>query len=387
MVFNFKRKTIIIASVVCIGVCGAIGGTVAGIYCTGQYTVSDMQTESLSQSTSAESIQDSVGESNVEESVQSQTTESQTEEKKEFIKYVEFNVTYAALEKALQIDIKSHEENAEVKISWIDLLAYLGAKYGGDFSKYQSSDMDTLVDKLQSGETMESLSEGMQYYAYYSKAYTAVLGGMVGDYQIETTSENGETVWQDKYGLIAYSPIAKNYPFEHYDDFGAQRTYGYKRQHLGHDLMAQTGTPVIAIESGIVEAVGWNQYGGWRIGIRSLDKKRYYYYAHLRQNFPFNKALEVGSVVQPGDVIGYLGHTGYSTKENVNNIKQPHLHFGMQLIFDESQKESDNEIWIDVYAIVRLLYRNRSEVVKDPETKEYSRVYGFRELEPGGSRD
>ena len=100
MVFNFKRKTIIIASVVCIGVCGAIGGTVAGIYCTGQYTVSDMQTESLSQSTSAESIQDSVGESNVEESVQSQTTESQTEEKKEFIKYVEFNVTYAALEKA-----------------------------------------------------------------------------------------------------------------------------------------------------------------------------------------------------------------------------------------------------------------------------------------------
>ena len=59
----------------------------------------------------------------------------------------------------------------------------------------------------------------------------------------------------------------------------------------------------------------------------------------------------------------------------------------MQLIFDESQKESDNEIWIDVYAIVRLLYRNRSEVVKDPETKEYSRVYGFRELEPGGSRD
>ena len=80
-------------------------------------------------------------------------------EKKEFIKYVEFNVTYAALEKALQIDIKSHEENAEVKISWIDLLAYLGAKYGGDFSKYQSSDMDTLVDKLQSGETMESLSE------------------------------------------------------------------------------------------------------------------------------------------------------------------------------------------------------------------------------------
>ena len=176
MVFHFKRKTIIIASVICIGVCGAVGGVVAGIYCTGQYPVSNMQTELLSQGTLAESIQESVGESNGEESVQSQTTESQTEKKKEFIKYVEFNVTYAALDKALQIDIKSHEENAEVKISWIDLLAYLGAKYGGDFSRYQSSDMDALVEKLQSGETMESLTEGMQYYAYYSKAYTASTG-------------------------------------------------------------------------------------------------------------------------------------------------------------------------------------------------------------------
>lgn len=41
----------------------------------------------------------------------------------------------------------------------------------------------------------------------------------------------------------------------------------------------------------------------------------------------------------------------------------------MELVFDESQKESDNEIWIDVYAIVRLLYRNRSEVVKTRKPK------------------
>ena len=33
------------------------------------------------------------------------------------------------------------------------------------------------------------------------------------------------------------------------------------------DLMAAVGTPVIAVESGVVEAMGWNQYGGWRIGI------------------------------------------------------------------------------------------------------------------------
>jgi murein DD-endopeptidase MepM/ murein hydrolase activator NlpD len=131
------------------------------------------------------------------------------------------------------------------------------------------------------------------------------------------------------------------------------------------------------VESGYVEALGWNQYGGWRIGIRSFDKKRYYYYAHLRKNFPYRKDLAVGSIVQAGDVIGYLGRTGYSSNENANNIRTPHLHFGLQLIFDESQKESNNEIWVDCYDLIQFLYRNRCETSKNQETKEYTRVYQY----------
>mgnify|MGYP003104749747 CR=1 FL=1 len=56
-------------------------------------------------------------------------------------------------------------------------------------------------------------------------------------------------------GIKAFLPIAKNYGFSHYDDFGAARSYGYKRQHLGNDLMGGIGTPIVAVESGIVEAV------------------------------------------------------------------------------------------------------------------------------------
>ena len=170
---------------------------------------------------------------------------------------------------------------------------------------------------------------------------------------------------------MGFSPIAKTFPYQHYDDFGASRSYGYKRLHLGHDMMAATGTPVIAVESGVVEALGWNQYGGWRIGIRSFDKKRYYYYAHLRQNRPYAANLAVGQTVTAGDVIGYVGHTGYSAKENVNNIRVSHLHFGLQLIFDESQKECVNEIWVDVYPLTMLLSQNKSEVYRDDATKEY----------------
>lgn len=135
----------------------------------------------------------------------------------------------------------------------------------------------------------------------------------------------------------------------------------------------QIGTPIISVESGVVEALGWNQYGGWRIGIRSFDGKRYYYYAHLRQNYPFAEGLEVGSVVTAGDVIGYMGHTGYSTKENVNNIEVTHLHWGLELIFDESQKESDNEIWIDLYALTRFLAKHTQAAKKVGDTREWVR--------------
>lgn len=136
---------------------------------------------------------------------------------------------------------------------------------------------------------------------------------------------------------------------------------------------------MIAVESGIVEAMGWNQYGGWRLGIRSFDKKRYYYYAHLRKNYPYQSGLKEGSPVQAGDVIGYLGRTGYSSKENTNNIDEPHLHFGIQLIFDESQKEGNNEIWIDCYELSKFLRLNQSLTAKTEGTKEWHRVYQTKE--------
>lgn len=305
---------------------------------------------------------------------------SSASEEKKFIKWVEFNVCYSALDKAYTYDVKSQLE--EVKLNWIELLAYLGTKYGGDFSRYKEKDLSKLVEVLQSKEqTMATLTENMKHYNYYLEAYTAVLGGLVGEYEIQIPNEanSEEKVWVKRYGLKAFSPIAKGYGYSDYDDFGVSRSYGYKRNHLGHDMMGQIGTPIIAIESGYVEVLGWNQYGGWRIGIRSFDKKRYYYYAHLRQNFPYNKSLKEGSIVQAGDVIGYMGHTGYSTKENVNNITTTHLHWGLQLVFDESQKECNNEIWVNCYALTKFLYKNRCLTVKNPETKEYSRIYEFRD--------
>ncbi|MDP4153400.1 MAG: M23 family metallopeptidase [Bacillota bacterium] len=296
-------------------------------------------------------------------------------QQEKYIKWVDFSIPYAAMEKAMNLDIKSY--GSDHHYYWIEILSYLAAKYYGHYSKYKAKDMDALVQKLKDGQTITSLTTGMKLYSYYYEAYTSVLGGYLGEYEIEVPKKDNpsEKELVKKYGLKVFSPIAKGYSFGHYDDFGDSRSYGYKRVHLGHDLVTGVGTPVVAVETGYVEALGWNQYGGWRIGIRSFDGKRYYYYAHLRKDHPYQKDLAVGDLVKAGDVIGYVGMTGYSTKENVNNIKTPHLHFGIQLIFNEVQKDGTNQIWVDCYNIVKLLQKSRSAVVKNSETKEFTRAY------------
>lgn len=292
-----------------------------------------------------------------------------------YIKWVDFNVSYEALCKAYEYDVSTYGEN--IHLNWIELLAYVAARNGGNFGVGAVEDICEIADKILADETtMKQETKDMKYYSYYKEAYTAVLGGFVGEYEIQE-KEGGNFV--KKYGLKAFLPVAKGFPYSDYDDFGVSRSYGYQRQHLGHDMMGQVGTPIIAVESGVVEALGWNQYGGWRIGIRSFDGKRYYYYAHLRQNYPYQEKLKGGDVVTAGDVIGYMGHTGYSTEENVNNIEQVHLHFGLQLIFDESQKEGNNEIWIDCYDLTRFLYKNRVEVYKVDGTKEWKRTLEMKD--------
>lgn len=301
-------------------------------------------------------------------------------QKKQFIRYVEFNPTLSVLEHALELDINSQKE--AVPIDWVDLIAVGASTCGGNFSGFSLSVLYETAKRLQEGETIEEITEKMPYFTYYRQAYGAVLDGLVGEYEVCLPDESGEgESWKRSYGLKAFSPIAEGWYYEGYDDFGQSRTYGYARRHLGHDMLGSVGTPIVAVESGRVEAVGWNQYGGWRVGIRSLDGKRYYYYAHLRKDHPYTPLVKEGAYVTAGDVIGYLGKTGYSLTENTNNIEIPHLHFGLELIFDESQKECDNEIWVDVYALTQLLSKHRCTVIKDEETGEYKRAYAFREIE------
>lgn len=306
---------------------------------------------------------------------------AQAEEKP--IRWVDFTVTAQALQEAASLDIAAHE--AGESLSWTELLACYAAMHGGSFAAYRPGALRSLAEKAETERCPLSdiaQSGGSEkLYLYYCRAYDAVLSGMLGEYRA-VTFENGKEVMGGKqYGVCAAAPIAKGYSVTEYNDFGTARSYGYRRRHLGHDMLGSVGTPICAVEGGYVEALGWNQYGGWRIGIRSFDSKRYYYYAHLRKDAPYED-LYPGKIVNAGEVIGYLGMTGYSAKENVNNIDIPHLHIGLELIFAPEQKDGYCQIWISLDELSRFWAQNATTAEKTPQGTRRAASYFLRADSP-----
>lgn len=92
-----------------------------------------------------------------------------------------------------------------------------------------------------------------------------------------------------------------------------------RRAHKGVDYAAPTGTPVRTTASGRVLSIGWNGGYGKRIVIRH-NATYSTVYAHLSR---FRSGLRVGSFVDQGQTIGYVGATGLASG--------PHLHYEFQV--------------------------------------------------------
>lgn len=86
------------------------------------------------------------------------------------------------------------------------------------------------------------------------------------------------------------------------------------RKHLGNDLFAPTGTPLLAVDNGTVR-FATDPLGGNVANLYADDGTRYYY-AHLSRYEGVS-----GRRVRAGDVIGYVGTTG-----NAQGTP-PHTHF------------------------------------------------------------
>jgi len=107
-----------------------------------------------------------------------------------------------------------------------------------------------------------------------------------------------------------------------------ERNFGGKRGHEGCDIMAGINKrgyyPVVSMTDGVIEKIGWLTQGGYRIGIRS-PSGGYYYYAHLYQ---YAEDFQVGDTVTAGQLIGYMGDSGYGSEGTVGRF-DVHLHMGI----------------------------------------------------------
>lgn len=96
------------------------------------------------------------------------------------------------------------------------------------------------------------------------------------------------------------------------DSWGEARPGG--RGHTGVDMMSPIGTPLVAIENGVISNPGWHYAGGIGLYIAG-DSGDSWYYAHLNGYAP---GIQAGTRVAAGQLVGYVGETG--------NAAGPHLH-------------------------------------------------------------
>ena len=87
----------------------------------------------------------------------------------DYIKWVDFTVSYEALCKAYEWDVKTH--GTDYEISWVDLLAYTAAKTGGKFDNSSLKTMEKAAEVISQGDkTLKEMTADMKYFSYYQEA-------------------------------------------------------------------------------------------------------------------------------------------------------------------------------------------------------------------------
>lgn len=117
---------------------------------------------------------------------------------------------------------------------------------------------------------------------------------------------------------------------------------GGSREHEAIDILAPSGTPVVAVEDGTIAKLFVSKAGGNTIYQFDPGREYSYYYAHLDR---YAEGLKEGARVSRGQVIGYVGTSGNAPKDT------PHLHFAVFRLTPERQWWTGTPI--DPYDILR----------------------------------
>ncbi|SFI87855.1 Peptidase family M23 [Thermoflavimicrobium dichotomicum] len=205
----------------------------------------------------------------------------------------------------------------DMKPASIHFFSGMGKDANGDGLANRQDDLDLLYSVslylLKQGTTETNIRE--QLWQYYQHPITVDIITHIAKIFLK----------YNRIDLDEYTfPIPRPYSYSYRDTWGAGRGWGGRRIHEGTDIFAGYGTPVLSTCYGYVELMGWNRFGGWRIGIRDIHNN-YHYFAHLAG---FRKGLKQGDIVKPGERIGTVGSTGYGPPGTAGKFP-PHLHYGL----------------------------------------------------------
>ncbi len=149
------------------------------------------------------------------------------------------------------------------------------------------------------------INAGEEYFAYYYES---------GEEGSHYDSEGKELIRQFLRAPLSYRQITSGYTGARLHPITKKVTAHYQI-----DYAAPVGTPVVATARGTVASAGWE--GGWGNMVRLRHDNGYNtHYGHLSA---YGKNIKAGASVSQGQVIGYVGSTGWSTG--------PHLDYGMKL--------------------------------------------------------
>jgi peptidoglycan LD-endopeptidase LytH len=95
---------------------------------------------------------------------------------------------------------------------------------------------------------------------------------------------------------------------------------GSDRVHEALDIAAPLGTPVVAVDDGVVRRLFDSKAGGITVYQFDPTGTYCYYYAHLDAYAP---GLQEGQQIRRGELLGYVGTSGNAPKD------APHLHFSI----------------------------------------------------------
>lgn len=151
---------------------------------------------------------------------------------------------------------------------------------------------------------------------------------------VEYTTEP-DPIYYEIYAKPAEGYIEKEYSDEHLLYSVTMRDY---RTHNGIDITGDLGSPVKAINSGVIEDIYYDQFYGNTIKINHSNGI-VAYYMNLSEDFP--SEIEVGKKVSHGEIIGGIGNSAA-----VECAEVSHLHLSIAV----------NGIYIDPRTFLRTEY-------------------------------